>query len=57
VMAGKLASFVGTVQLKLKVEKATSSEDEPAPSAFFDFITLNITQNRWLCTRSYHGSF
>jgi len=32
-MAGKLASFVGTVQLKLKVEKATSSEDEPAPSA------------------------
>jgi len=41
-MAGKLASFVGTVQLKLKVEKATSSEDEPAPSAFFILLLGSI---------------
>jgi predicted transcriptional regulator with HTH domain len=55
-MAGKLASFVGTVQLKLKVEKATSSEDEPAPSAFFYFYYVESTQSRWLYTWLYYSS-
>ena len=30
-MASALVNIVSTVQLKRKVEKATTSEDEPAP--------------------------
>eukprot|EP00890_Picochlorum_soloecismus_P001902 jgi/Picsp_1/2712/NSC_00941-R1_vhs domain-containing protein at3g16270-like len=44
-MAGKLASFVGTVQLKLKVEKATSSEDEPAPIYLLDEVVRAAGSN------------
>lgn len=33
-MAAKIAGLVQTVQLKLKIESCTSSEDEPTPCTF-----------------------
>lgn len=37
-MAAKIAGLVQTVQLKLKIESCTSSEDEPTPCTFRVYI-------------------
>ncbi|KAH7621895.1 hypothetical protein Ndes2526B_g02709 [Nannochloris sp. 'desiccata'] len=41
-MASRIASFVGTVQLRLKIEQATSTEDEPTPIYLLDEVVQAI---------------
>lgn len=57
-MAGAIASLVGTVQLKLKIERATTSDDEPTPSTWGRVMMVcrrMLTSSVKVCVYGYGG--